>query len=45
MSFLGLIETLIEFSQKEEEFGDEIKAIGVTLTSLQLLVKQNNQHV
>jgi hypothetical protein len=44
MDFLGLIGTIIEFSQKEDEYSDEIKAIRATLTSLELIMKQVDQH-
>jgi len=44
MDFLGIIGTIIEFSQKEDEYSDEIKAIRATLASLQLIMKQVDQH-
>ncbi len=43
MDFLGIIGTVIEFSQKGEEFSDEIKAIKTTCESLQMTIKELNQ--
>jgi len=43
MDFLDIITTIIEFSQKEEEFSDEIKTIRATLESLQLIMRQIDQ--
>lgn len=40
MDILDIISTVIEFSQKEEEFSDEIKTVRATLESLQLTIKQ-----
>jgi len=44
MDFLDIIGTIIEFSKKEEEFSDEIKTIRATLASLQLIMRQVDQH-
>jgi len=43
MDFLGIIGTVIEFSQKGEEFSDEIKSIKTTCESLQMTIKQLDQ--
>jgi len=44
MDFLTIISTIIEFSEKEDEYSDEIKALRATLASLQLIMKQTDQH-
>ena len=40
MEFLDIIGTVLDYTQKGEEFSDEIKTIKATLSSLQLTVKE-----
>lgn len=40
MEFLGVISTIMDLTQKEGEFSDELKTINSTFMSLQMAVSE-----
>ena len=40
MEFLGVISAIMDLTQKEGEFSDDLKTINITFTSLQLAVSE-----
>ena len=44
MEFFGLIGAIIEFTQKREEYSDEVKAVKATLESLKIIINNINSY-